>query len=89
MAAPTGIAPSKSAWLKAVEMASYDAWILPEWILDGRRHKRVVRARWAAWRYLRDMNPNYSVAGMARTTGYDHTTILWGLKRLAEGERRV
>ena len=45
--------------------------------------RRVSRARWRVWRELVDTYAaSTTEAGLA--TGHDHTTVMYGLKRLAE-----
>lgn len=45
----------------------------------------AVLARWRAWKRVLDANPDYSVLSLAKVSGFDHTTILYAMKRLKDG----
>lgn len=50
-------------------------------VLAGRRYHAATRARALAWRAAIDAG-HWSIIGIARTSGFDHTTILTAMKRL-------
>ena len=78
--------PTDGEWIGVARAVAQDAQIEPALILGGSKLKRPVRARWKAWRKLLADYPEYSIAGLARTSGYHHTTILSGLRRLSKIE---
>lgn len=77
------LTPSKAEWVEIASQIAREAKLRPSDVLAGCRYKAAVRARWAAWKEVLDRNPNYSIAGLGRTSGHDHTTILHGLQRLS------
>lgn len=50
------------------------------------RQAPIVAARWEVWRRLRDLG--WSMAEIGRRTGHDHTSVMHGLGRLAEGPQQ-
>lgn len=95
------LSPSKDEWVQIASQKAREARIRPSDVLAGCRYPAAVRARWEAWDEVLGLNPHYSIAGVARVSGFDHTTILNGLSRLrgaaardtrdvrASGRRRV
>lgn len=76
--------PSLSTWRAAVSAASDKSGVAFETIA-GRSHKRpAVRARWAAFRILRDQGYSLPSIGKAGEWTLDHATVFHGLQRLAE-----
>lgn len=74
--------PPTEAWF---DFASEEARKLncrPADVLGPSKRRRHVVARWRAWHALKQAYPYCSVAGIARVTGYDHTTIRYGIRRL-------
>jgi len=78
--------PSIGEWTGAAIQEAQDAGLPPGAILGWKTRKAVCRARWKAWRRVLALSPEYSVKGLSRTCGWHHSTILSGLKRLAELE---
>lgn len=76
--------PSRQEWIDAARQAAKEAEVSHREILVGERKHRVARARWRAFQAILEQNPKLSVAGVGRISGFDHTTILHGLKRLEE-----
>ena len=76
-------APTQGEWIGVVNECAAAAGIEPSAILGGSRHRPVGRARWQAFKTLLDRYPNYSIAGLARTSGFHHSSILYGLSRFA------
>lgn len=74
-----------SLWLTTAIAEAHSAKIPLAAMLNGDRHWAAVLARWRAWKQILDKDPDYSIKSLATACGYDHTTILYGLKRLAEG----
>jgi hypothetical protein len=73
--------PSLHEWHSAAQRASLAASVPIGDIMSPKRVRAVVRARWLAFRYLRESGCSYP--GIGQVTGFDHTTILSGLRRLA------
>jgi hypothetical protein len=77
------LAPPLHVWISAATCAAQEAGIKPGAIIGGSMQKNVCMARWMAWKRLLDSNPRYSLAGLARVSGWHHTTIMYGMRRLA------
>jgi hypothetical protein len=76
------LAPKKEEWIAVAREKALAAKVRPSDVMAGARYKKAVHARWAAWKAMQDRYPQYSIAGIARTSGWDHTTVLHSLKRL-------
>lgn len=73
--------PSQPYWFKMAFWAAWEGRVRFNEVVGHCRKKRASRARWRAWRAILDTG-HYSVLGVARTTGFDHTSILYAMKRL-------
>lgn len=82
------LSPSKEEWVRIAREKAVEAKVRPSDVMAGCRHKGAVLARWKAWEAVLRANPHYSIAGVARISGYDHTAILNGLNRLAGAKAR-
>lgn len=71
------------AWLEAANEQAKAAEIHPSLVLGGCRKHKVARARWHAFKQVLDANPRLSIKRLADTAGFDHTSVLHGLKRLS------
>ena len=78
--------PPPEIWRIIVRQTAREARVGAREIMGYNPSQNVVWARWTAWKRLLDEYPQYSIAGLARVSGWDHTTILHGLKRLS-GEK--
>lgn len=78
--------PTKGEWIYAATLEAIASCVAPVHILRGSRRRDHVHARWRAWRRLLNENPAYSVKGLSRVCGHDHTSILNGLWRLRKLE---
>lgn len=75
--------PDPQAWIDAVHEALKENPSLKEVkVLAGDRRAKYAQVRWRAWKTLR--TAGYSVFGIAVISGFDHTTVLHGLRRLEE-----
>jgi len=74
--------PTKRVWVNVAKEVASETGVCAEAILQGNRNRKVVVARWEAWRRVLDSNPRYSVLGLARIAGFDHTAVLHGIKKL-------
>lgn len=75
-------APSLALWVAMASEEAHKAGLAPSMVLGPSRKSKAVWARWRAWERILDHDLRYSFAGVARTTGWDHTTILAAMKRL-------
>lgn len=74
--------PSKSLVHCIVSQEALEAYLSPEDVLGPKRRTPIVRARWRVWVRLRAYG--YSLPGIGRQTGRDHTSILHALRRSKE-----
>lgn len=74
--------PSKAEWVATATRKAQEARIPASHVLGGAKHRKAVKARWEAWRDILDGNRDYSINGVATVSGFDHTSILHGMKRL-------
>ena len=79
--------PSRDEWVQAAVRRAKEANLDPGLLLAGAMGNRLSLARWKAWRDIMDALPNCSLAGLGRVSGFDHTSVRYGLARLA-GETR-
>lgn len=75
-------APTDGEWIGAAMAEGELAGVNYKRILGGDRQAPVALARWKAFKRILDEYPNYSVAGLARTSGYHHSTVMYGIRRL-------
>lgn len=80
-------APSKELWIETVRTFAAERGISLTDALAGRRHRPYVLARMKAWRAILARPEGYSIMGVARRSGFDHTTILHSQKRLPSLEK--
>lgn len=74
--------PSREEWTAMASQAGREWLVVASGILSGSQQPRMAKARAWAWKLILDQNPHYSIAGVARVSGFDHTTILTALRRL-------
>lgn len=77
------LAPPNRVWIAAARQAAREAGVRPSLVLGDCRSRNACRARWVAWKRILDGNPRYSIAGLARVAGWDHSSILYAMRRLA------
>ena len=75
--------PSREHWINAAKMAAALENVSFKEIILGERRHAIARARWRAFKAVLDTDKRASIAGLARVSGFDHTTILHGLGRLS------
>lgn len=73
------LAPTPEQWVFVASQKATDAGIRLALVVGHSRDRVAVKARWAAWKTLLDENPQYSVAGVARAGGFDHTAIRYAM----------
>lgn len=74
--------PSKGEWIHHGTVQGYLAGVPPRLLLGGSKAGRVAMARWKAFGAILDSNPRFSIAGVARVSGFHHATVLHGLKKI-------
>lgn len=52
-------------------------------VTSGSLDERAVWARRRAWKRVLDANPSISMKSLAKVSGFSHTTLLTGLRRLS------
>lgn len=80
-------APTHGEWIGAAMWAAATYGVNYRHIISGYGPRGVALARWRAFEKVLADRPDYSVAGLARTSGFHHSSILHGLARLAGRER--
>lgn len=73
--------PTKAEWVACAEQAGKLMGVSPVKILAGVRDMRTVRARRRAFMFALKLNEKYSVAGVARVSGFHHTSVMYALRR--------
>lgn len=77
--------PPADEWVEIATQHALEAGLSPGEFLAGCKLRRASKARWRAWRAILDRDHRYSVAGVARVSGFDHTSVLHGLAQVAAG----
>lgn len=75
--------PTDGEWIGVVQSVSEATGIAIGPILSGSRLRKVTHARWLAFKTILEAHPEYTIAGLARTSGFHHSSIMHGLSRLA------
>lgn len=75
-------APSKLEWVTIATQKAREARVRPSDVMAGCGYRAAVYARWQAWRAVKALNPRYTLAGVARTSGFDHSTLVSAFRRL-------
>ncbi len=78
------VTPTFAEWVAIASEMAQEAGIRRCDLLGPNHSKAVFPVRWRAWRAMKDRNPRYSVAGIGRVSGFDATSVRYGLMRLAE-----
>ncbi len=77
--------PSRQTWIECANQAADAAGIDVAHLLAGVKSKEVVRARQEALAAVM-RKKNYSIAGLARVSGFHHSTVLSNLRRLSKNQ---
>lgn len=78
--------PSKEAWTEIAAEKAALCRVSPREVLCGALRRPAVHARWYAFQALFQRHPHVSLYGAAKISGFDHTAIMHGLKRLKQLE---
>lgn len=88
MASPARISPTRSKWLATASRLAQEAGVDPALVvMVGRAGRPATTVRWAAWHEILQSNPNYSVNGLSIVSGFDHTAIIYAMRKMAVGEK--
>lgn len=74
--------PRRADWIRVVSAHAKAQQLAPREVMAGRKFRPAVIARWRAFQQMLDEFPNMSMAGLGRVSGFDHTSILHGLRRI-------
>ena len=74
--------PTEAVYVAAIKDVAAAHEMSPIPLLSASSHWRIARIRWEAWQRLR--NDGYGVVGIGAISGYDHSSIAHGTRRLAE-----
>lgn len=73
--------PSKQEWIAAATLAAQEGRVSPSDVMAGVIRPNITAARWRAWKALLEANPKLSVAGVARVSGFDHSSLLHSFRK--------
>lgn len=76
------LAPPNRIWIAAARQAAQEANVPLKHVLGGSKSTKAATARWKAWASLIEANPRYSIAGIARVSGWHHASVLYAMRRL-------
>lgn len=80
--------PTSDEWIQAASVEAAQAGVRVGDVLAGDRRPGPCVARWRAWKRVLDSNPRYSIIGVARISGFDHSTIIVSQRRLRALDRQ-
>lgn len=72
--------PSKAHWLSIAHAVAAERHMHVRWVIGRSRKMRHIKARWAAWERLLGDGSRYSISGIAKRVGVDHSTIIHARK---------
>ena len=81
--------PPREVWIEAATQEARRSRVQPSLVMAGGLGDRVVRARWRAWRRVKDADPGYSLAGIGRISGFHHTTVRYSILRDRGEEEKI
>lgn len=79
--------PPKETWIALVTDESSALGVDPVPVLAGVPGELLSRIRWRAWRRAQSLG--FSVHGIGVVSGFDHTSVRYGISRLAQIEGRA
>lgn len=81
--------PSRESWIDAATGAAAAFGLRPSDVLGGKLGAKYAKARSIAWQAVLEAFPKVSVAGLARVSGYNHTSILSSIGTLKRNRERM
>jgi hypothetical protein len=79
-----GRQPCAKTWTRVATEEAIASGVDPCAVLAGIKRRPLVDVRRRAWRRLKDAPQGYSLAGIGRVSGFNHATIIEGLRLLGE-----
>lgn len=79
----TGLRPKTALWLAIAAEEATKARLPISAVVGWSKKDAAVLARWKAWRRILDSDSRISVLSLAKVCGFDHTSILYAMRRLA------
>lgn len=67
-------------WLRTASQAAREAGLNSGLLLSGLRHPAYIEVRWRVWHDL--VEAGYSYSSIGRASGYDHTSVRYGHRRI-------
>ena len=77
--------PPDHEWFAIASQMALEAKIRPAAVLGWDMSRKACAARWKAWAAILQSG-QYTIAGVARTSGVHHTSILNALKRMEKAK---
>lgn len=74
--------PPLELWLEIARSEAVKASVRPCDVIGGSLYPKHVRARWAAFRRIKDENPRFSVKGIATVAGFHHASLFHAFRKL-------
>lgn len=81
--------PSREKWLSVAAEVAQRHDIHVGCLMGDDKRPRAVQARWEAWRALYGDGISYSISGIARRVGVDHSSIIHARNRAWNAWRPV
>ena len=78
--------PPEHEWLATASQIAQEANIRPASVVGWDMSRQASQARWKAWAAMLQSG-KYTIAGIARTSGVHHTSILHAMKKMKEAAR--
>lgn len=75
--------PTEQEWLEVATQVATERGLRPSLLMGGKIDPAYTAARWAAWRALKDRSPAYTLAGVGRVSGYDHSSLVNAFRQMA------
>lgn len=75
--------PEADVWIAAATKQANYLKVPLNQVLGYNPSRKASRARWKAWKAVLDSDPRYSIAGLARVSGFNHSSLMYGLSRLS------
>lgn len=72
------ITPPLILWRAVAIVEAAQGGVLASEVMSRELNRKVCKARFMAWRRLREMG--YGLSGIGRRTGRDHTSVLYGIR---------
>lgn len=90
MPAPRKPEPPADVWIATATKHAKALGVNPIEVINGDKKstRPTIMARWRAWREMLKLYPESNVSGLARVTGFDHSTIFFAMKHFESRKRK-